>query len=81
MPESRFSRLAPGLLAPGGVLDKAECAAQRALAAGVRNGQALWRLGDIHRMQGNLDAARDLYRRDLAVLLDELQAVGLVERS
>ena len=45
MPESRFSRLAPGLLAPGGVLDKAECAAQRALAAGVRNGQALWRLG------------------------------------
>ena len=63
MPESRFSRLAPGLLAQGGVLDKAECAAQRALAAGVRNGQALWRLGDIHRMQGNLDAARDLYRR------------------
>ena len=63
MPESKFSRLAPGLLAPGGVLDKAECAAQRALAAGVRNGQALWRLGDIYRMQGNLDAARDLYRR------------------
>ena len=28
-----------------------------------RNGQALWRLGDIHRMQGNLDAARDLYQR------------------
>ena len=78
---SRFSRLAPGLLAPGGVLDKAECAAQRTRAAGVRNGQALWRLGDIHRMQGNLDAARDPYRRDLAVLLDELQAVGLVERS
>ena len=63
MPESRFSRLAPGLLAPGGVLDKAECAAQRALAAGVRNGQVLWRLGDIHRMQGNLDTARDLYQR------------------
>ena len=63
MPESKFSRLAPGLLAPGGVLNKAECAAQRALAAGVRNGQALWRLGDIHRMQGNLDAARDLYQR------------------
>ncbi len=63
MPESSFSRLAPGLLAPGGVLDRAECAAQRALAAGVRNGQALWRLGDIHRMQGNLDAARDLYQR------------------
>ena len=63
MPESRFSRLAPRLLAPGGVLDKAECAAQRALTAGVRNGQALWRLGDIHRMRGNLDAARDLYRR------------------
>ena len=63
MPKSRFSRLAPGLLAPGGVLDKAECAAQRALAAGVHNGQMLWRLGDIHRMQGNLDAARDLYRR------------------
>ena len=62
MPKSRFSQLAPGLLVPGGVLDKAECAAQRALAAGVRNGQALWRLGDIHRMQGNLDAARDLYR-------------------
>ena len=63
MPESKFSRMAPGLLAPGGVLDKAESAAQRALTAGVRNGQALWRLGDIHRMQGNLDAARDLYRR------------------
>ena len=63
MPECKFSRLAPGLLAPGGVLDKAECAAQRALAAGVRNGQVLWRLGDIHRMQGNLDAAKDLYRR------------------
>ena len=63
MPQSRFSRLAPGLLAPGGMLDKAECAAQRALAAGVRNGQALWRLADIHRMRGNLDAARDLYRR------------------
>ena len=31
MPESSFSRLAPGLLAPGGVLDKTECAAQRAL--------------------------------------------------
>ena len=60
---SKFSRLAPGLLAPGGVLDKAECAAQRALAADVRNGQVLWRLADIHRMQGNLDAARDLYRR------------------
>ena len=59
---SKFSRLAPGLLAPGGVLDKAECAAQRALAADVRNGQALWRLGDIYRMQGNFDAARDSYR-------------------
>ncbi len=59
---SKFIRLAPGLLAPGGVLDKAECAAQRALAADVRNGQVLWRLGDIYRMQGNFDAARDSYR-------------------
>ena len=62
MPECKFSRLAPELLAPGGVLDKAECAAQRALAAGVRSGQALWRLGDIPSNAGNLDAARDLYR-------------------
>ena len=63
MPEAMFSRLAPGLLAPGGVLDRAERAAQRALEAGFRNDQVLWRLGDIHRMQGNLDAANDLYRR------------------
>ena len=63
MPESSFSRMVPGLLAPGGVLDKAECVAQRALAADGRDGQALWRLGDIHRMRGNLDTARDLYQR------------------
>ena len=78
---SRFSRLAPGCWPRAGCSTRPSAPRKRTRAAGVRNGQALWRLGDIHRMQGNLDAARDPYRRDLAVLLDELQAVGLVELS
>ena len=51
------------VLAPGGLHDRAEAAVRRTLAADPRDPRALWKLGEIHRRQGNLAAARDVYRR------------------
>ena len=47
----------------GGLHDRAEAAVRRRLAAGPRDTGALWKLGEIHRRQGNLAAAHDVYRR------------------
>ena len=51
------------LLRPGGLQDQAEAALQRTLAADPRNMDALWKLAEIHRRQGNFAAAHDCYRR------------------
>ena len=51
------------VLTPGGLHDRAEAAVRRRLAAEPRDTGALWKLGEIHRRQGNLAAAHDVYRR------------------
>ena len=51
------------LLRPGGLQDQAEAALRRRLASDPRNTDALWKLAEIHRRQGNFAAARSLYRR------------------
>ena len=47
----------------GGLLDKAEAALQRALAADPHNAKALLRLGDVLRGKGSFPAALDAYQR------------------
>ena len=51
------------LLRRGGLLDKAEAALQRTLAADPHNAKALLRLGDVLRGKGSFPAALDAYRR------------------
>ena len=51
------------VLTPGGLHDRAEAAVRRTLAADPHDTRALWKLGEIHRRQGNLAAAHDVYRR------------------
>ena len=51
------------LLRPGGLQDQAEAALRRRLAADPHDTDALWRLAETHRRQGNFAAARRLYRR------------------
>ena len=50
------------LLRPGGLQDQAKAALRRTLAADPRNMDALWKLAEIHRRQGNFAAAHDCYR-------------------
>ena len=50
------------LLRPGGLQDQAEAALRRRLAADPRDMDALWKLAETHRRQGNFAAARSLYR-------------------
>ena len=51
------------LLRPGGLQDQAEAALRRRRAADPHDTDALWRLAETHRRQGNFAAARRLYRR------------------
>ena len=57
------ARMMQVLLGSGGVQDRAEAAVRQACAADPRNPALLWKLGEIHRRQGNLAAAHDVYRR------------------
>ena len=59
----RLSEAMRALLRPGGLQDQAEAALRRRLAADPRNTDALWKLAETHRRQGNFAAARSLYRR------------------
>ena len=51
------------VLTPGGLHDRAEALVRRTLAADPHDTGVLWKLGEIHRRQGNLAAAHDVYRR------------------
>ena len=51
------------LLRPGGLQDQAEAALRRTLTADPHNMDALWKLAEIHRRQGNFATAHDCYRR------------------
>ena len=62
---------------PGVLLDQAETALRRALAADPRNAGALLRLGDVHRRKGDFPAALDLYRRLHALQPDHAAASWL----
>ena len=58
-----LSDLARALLRPGGLQDQAEAALRRTLAADPHDTDALWKLAETYRRQGNFAAARSLYRR------------------
>ena len=58
-----LSEVTRALLRPGGLQDQAEAALQRTLAVDPCNMDALWKLAEIHRRQGNFAAAHDCYRR------------------
>ena len=59
----RWSEAMRALLGPGGLQDQAEAALRRRLAADPANTDAMWKLAETHRRQGNFAAARSLYRR------------------
>ena len=61
--ERPLSEVTRALLRPGGLQDQAEAALRRRLAADPHDTDALWRLAETHRRQGNFVAARRLYRR------------------
>jgi len=62
-PITKPDRVSSSLVPPNALLDQAASALKRTFAADSNNGPALWRLGDILRMQGDLDAACEVYRR------------------
>ena len=66
--------MARALRKPGGLLDQAEAALRRALAADPRNVKTLLRLGDVYRGKGDFPAALDLYRRLHALQPDHAAA-------
>ena len=71
------ARMMQALLGPGGVQDQAEAAVRQALAADPGDTAVLWKLGEIHRRQGNLAAAHDVYRRLAALGPDRRKASWL----
>ena len=58
-----LSEATRALLRPGGLLDQSEASLRRTLVADPRDMDALWKLAEIHRRQGNFTAARELYGR------------------
>ena len=63
MTDRRQLDVTRAVLTPGGLHDRAEAAVRRTLAADPHDAGALWKLGEIHRRQGSLAAAHDVYRR------------------
>ena len=63
MTNDRYPMVTRALLRPGGLQDQAEASLRRRLVADPRNTDALWKLAETHRRQGNFAAARSLYRR------------------
>ena len=63
MTDRRQLDVTRAVLTPGGLHDRAEALVRRTLAADPHDTGALWKLGEIHRRQGNLAAAHDVYRR------------------
>ena len=59
----RWSEAMRALLRPGGLQDQAEAALRRRLDAEPHDTDALWKLAETHRRQGNFAAARSLYQR------------------
>ena len=62
---SRRRQMIGGLRGRDSLLEQAEAALRRRLAADPNDAEALLRLGDLHRGEGRLDAALDAYRRAL----------------
>ena len=60
---SRRRQMIGGLRGRDSLLEQAEAALRRRLAADPNDAEALLRLGDLHRGEGCLDAALDAYRR------------------
>ena len=63
MAERLLSEVAPALLRPGGLQDLAAAVLERTLAADPDDADALWKLAEVRRRQGDFPAARSLYRR------------------
>ena len=66
MPEDErrpLSKVMPALLRRGGLQDLAAAALERTLAADPDDADALWKLAEVHRRQGDFAAARGLYGR------------------
>ena len=64
---SRRRQMVGGLRGRDSLLEQAEAALRRRLAADPNDAEALLRLGDLHRGEGCLDAALDAYRRVAAL--------------
>ena len=62
MTKRPLSEVTRALLRPGGLQDQVEAALRRTLTADPRNMDALWKLAEIYRRQGNFAAAHDCYR-------------------
>src|SRR6266498_1893637 len=73
-----FTSIVPALFASDGILDRAAAALQQTVASHPHNSQAWQRLGQVCRATGNLNGAREAYRRWLDLQPEQREAAYML---